>query len=343
MDIADVDTSPTRDLEPGQSPPRSAELPEPTADREPEPAAVAEPSPSGATELPIVPEPEPQVSDQVREPTIRATVETAVEIAGAMERPAHCTTTEGEHKLDLGDLIDFQSDTLVLQPFLELYPWEYIAPKFPLPPPLLDLLLISTPSSLDLIIRLCSPSAHHLWCGLAAGLPIPSSVAVESGGSLDSAFSLRGPDSASVLQPSGSTTASSSLVSTRARQSSSGSITTCSTAVGRSYGVGGHSSTMAPHSVGSSMGHHHDCGLGLHLTPPAPGFPLAPPTVHSPMDFYDVLCLVCPLSCSTPSSRAPTLPPQLDCYGARTRLSGRGRTVIYLCLHCDLVLPVLFN
>ncbi len=192
MDIADVDTSPTRDLEPGQSPPRSAELPEPTADREPEPASVAEPSPSGATELPIVPEPEPQVSDQVREPTIRAMVETAVEIAGAMDR-------------------------------------------------------------------------------------------------------------------------------------------------------GGHSSTMAPHSVGSSMGHHHDCGLGLHLTPPAPGFPLAPPTVHSPMDFYDVLCLVCPLSCSTPSSRAPTLPPQLDCYGARTRLSGRGRTVIYLCLHCDLVLPVLFN
>ncbi len=89
MDIVDVDTSPTRDPEPSHSPPRSAELPEPTADREPEPAAVIEPSPSGATELTIVPEPEPQVSDQVREPTVQAKVETAVEIAGAMERPAH--------------------------------------------------------------------------------------------------------------------------------------------------------------------------------------------------------------------------------------------------------------
>ncbi len=37
-------------------------------------------------------EPEPQVSDQVREPTVQATVDTAVEIAGAMESPAHGTT-----------------------------------------------------------------------------------------------------------------------------------------------------------------------------------------------------------------------------------------------------------
>ncbi len=66
---------------------------------------------------------------------------------------------------------------------------------------------------------LCSPSAHHLWRGLAVGLPISSSVGIESGGSLDSAFSLRGPDSASVLRPSGSTMASSSLISTGARQS----------------------------------------------------------------------------------------------------------------------------
>ncbi len=87
MDIADNDTSPTRDPEPSHLPPRSTELPEPTADGEPEPAAVVEPSPSGATELPIVPEPEPQVSDQVREPTVPATVDTAVESAGAMERP----------------------------------------------------------------------------------------------------------------------------------------------------------------------------------------------------------------------------------------------------------------
>ncbi len=61
---------------------------------------------------------------------------------------------------------------------------------------LLDLFPISAPSSLNLV----SHSAHHLWRGLAAGLPIPSSFGVESSVSLNSAFSLRGPDSASVLR-----------------------------------------------------------------------------------------------------------------------------------------------
>ncbi len=69
-DIVDVDASPTRDPEPSHSPPRSAEL-----------------LPSGATELPIVLEPEPQVSDQVREPTVQAKVETAVEIVGLWNAP----------------------------------------------------------------------------------------------------------------------------------------------------------------------------------------------------------------------------------------------------------------
>ncbi len=44
VDIADNDTSPTRDPEPSQPPPHSAELFVPTADREPEPAASVEPS-----------------------------------------------------------------------------------------------------------------------------------------------------------------------------------------------------------------------------------------------------------------------------------------------------------
>ncbi len=39
VDMADDDTNPTRDPEPSHLPPRSAELPEPTADGEPEPAA----------------------------------------------------------------------------------------------------------------------------------------------------------------------------------------------------------------------------------------------------------------------------------------------------------------
>ncbi len=130
VDIADVDTSPTRDPEPSQLPPRIVELPEPTADREPVPAAAVEPSPLEVTELPIVPEPEPQVSDQVRELTVQAKVETAMEIMGAIERtPAHGATAGGEPKLDLGDLIDFHSDTLVLQTSPELHPWEYIPPR----------------------------------------------------------------------------------------------------------------------------------------------------------------------------------------------------------------------
>ncbi len=413
VDIVDDDTSPTRDPEPSQLPPRSAALPEPTTDREPEPAAVVEPSPSGATELPIVPE--PQVSDQVREPTVQAAVDAAVEIAGAMECPAHGATAEGEHKLDLGDLIDFHSDTLILQPSPELNAWEYIPPNLPLPPPLIDLVPVSTPSSLDSVSlsarpqlticgvgsplvcrspaplalsledpstppsasetqtppRSCDPAAPP-WLPAPSSPPepsvhqlhrAPSSLRLRLGQSspylhlgttvlwlhhVPSSLWLRGlllPSSStsvlcrsgstftSVAEASGSTLALRILGFTPALQLSvtaSGSTTTCSAAVGRPHGVGGHSSIMAPPSVGSSMGHHRDCGLGLHLAPPAPGFPLAPPTLHSPMDFYVVLCVASPFSCSTPSSRAPTLPPQLDCYGARTRLSGRGRTVTCL-------------
>ncbi len=177
VDIADDDTSPTLDPEPSQPPPYGAELPEPTADGEPEPAAVVEPSPSGATERTIAPEPEPQVADQVREPTAQATVDTAVEIAGAMESPAHGATAEGELTLDSGVLIDLDTEILFTQPSSVLSDWQNIPPNLPLPPPLIDLFPSSTPSSLDFV----SISAHHLWRGFAAGLPISSSIGVESG------------------------------------------------------------------------------------------------------------------------------------------------------------------
>ncbi len=120
VDIADDDTSPTLDPEPSQLPPHGAELPEPTTDGEPEPAAVVEPLPSGATELTIALEPEPQVSDQVREPTAQARMDTAVEIAGAMESPAQGTTAEGELTLDSGLLIDLYTEILFTQPSSEL-------------------------------------------------------------------------------------------------------------------------------------------------------------------------------------------------------------------------------
>ncbi len=82
---ANSESSPIMATSPEPSPPspHCMELPEPTADGEPEPAAVIEPSQLGATELMIALEPEPQVSDQVREPTAQATIERNVEIVGA--------------------------------------------------------------------------------------------------------------------------------------------------------------------------------------------------------------------------------------------------------------------
>ncbi len=63
--------------------------------------------------------------------------------------------------------------------------------------------------------------------------------------------------------------------------SASGSSTTCSATVGRPPGVGGHHSSMATPSVGSTVGHHHGCGLGparLLLLRIPPVSSLAPPS-----------------------------------------------------------------
>ncbi len=63
--------------------------------------------------------------------------------------------------------------------------------------------------------------------------------------------------------------------------SASGSSTTCSATFGRPPGVGGHHSSMAPPSVGSTVGHHHGCGLGparLLLLRIPPVSSLAPPS-----------------------------------------------------------------
>ncbi len=423
VDIADDDTSPTLDPEPSQPPPYGAEL-QMEMD-EPEPAAVVEPSPSGATELTIAPEPEPQVSDQVREPTAQVTVDTAVEIMGAMESPAHGATAEGELTLDSGVLIDLDMEILFTQPSSVLSDWQNIPPSptsSHRPVPLFNTIFAGCHQPL------CSPSAHHLWHGLAAGLSISSSFGVESGGSLDSAFGLRNPDSTSILRPSGSTMASSFLVSTGARQSTSstglprpsgsalvsrpptstsglhssgyatslhpsgsiglllpssstsvlcrygsaaafrssaftsvaeasgstlalqilsftpalwlsvtasGSTTTCSAAVGRPHGVGGHSSIMAPPSVGSSVGHHRDCGLGLTwlllLQVPPVSF-LAPPSIITTLDSVSrpppeppPITFFHPTSTPFSTSIVPLRPSLL--YDARSRLPGGGRTV----------------
>ncbi|KAI2650713.1 Protein PHOTOPERIOD-INDEPENDENT EARLY FLOWERING 1 [Labeo rohita] len=126
MDFADDDTSPTLDPEPSQPSPQFAEHePEPTVDREPEPSVTEELSPKGAKELRITPEPEPVMSDQVREPaTIHAREEVTVECKDANVGPAHCTSAEGEQYLDLGlifleqDLINFSEDVYEDMPAL---------------------------------------------------------------------------------------------------------------------------------------------------------------------------------------------------------------------------------
>ncbi len=112
------------------------------------------------------------MSDQVREPTAQATVDTAVEIAGAMESPAHGATAEGELTLDSGLLIDLDTEILFTQPSSELSDWQYIPPNLPLPPPLKDLFPFSTPSSLDFV----SLSAHPQLtiCGVGSPLVCPS-------------------------------------------------------------------------------------------------------------------------------------------------------------------------
>ncbi|KAL1250872.1 hypothetical protein QQF64_018668 [Cirrhinus molitorella] len=63
--------------------------------------------------------------------------------------------------------------------------------------------------------------------------------------------------------------------------SASGSTTTCSAAIGRPPGVGSPSSTMAPPSVGSTVGCHLGWDLGspwLLLLQLPPVFSLAPPS-----------------------------------------------------------------
>ncbi|KAI2666632.1 APO protein 3, mitochondrial [Labeo rohita] len=126
----DDDTSPPPDPVPRPPSPCSTERqPEPTPDGELKPSATDEPWLSGATELRIAPEPEPIMSNQVREPaTSFTTEEFSVEHEDAEEGPAHYTTAGGEQTLDSGDVIDF---------------------------------VCLTPHSARSPQPLCSPSAHH--------------------------------------------------------------------------------------------------------------------------------------------------------------------------------------
>ncbi len=92
--------------------------------------------------------------------------------------------------------------------------------------------------------------------------------------------------------------------------SASGSSSTCSAAVGRPPGVGGHPSSMAPPSVGSTVGRCYGCGLGpavLLLLRVPPVSSLAPPSFVAPLVSVCQPPPGCPSS-SWAASQVPTLP-----------------------------------
>ncbi|KAI2650476.1 Nitrite reductase (NADH) large subunit [Labeo rohita] len=141
------------------------------------------------------------------------------------------------------------------------------------------------------------------------GSPL-SSVLCRSGSAAD----LRISASAMVARALGSTLALRILgiaQDHRLSVSTSGSTTTCSASVGRPPGVVSLSSTMAPPSIGSTVGFHHGCGLGLTwllLLQPPPVTSLAPPSIITSMD-YSVTTLdsiFCPPPRSPSSAEAPS-------------------------------------
>ncbi len=210
------------------------------------------------------PEPEPNTSDQMREPaTDLATGESVMDSDSARGSSAHCTMAEGEPSsvtviwiyMQTCPLFSCLRSELSACPELSVcpelfacpemttevvpcpphssvgvtmwcvwvgthHPWTFYLSGFPTQPPSptssISVLTIATTVSWQ---SLCSPSAHHLCGGIAAGLPV--SIGVMAGGSLVSASSLWVPESTLALRPSSSTLEPSSLLSAVARQSTS--------------------------------------------------------------------------------------------------------------------------
>ncbi len=148
----------TPDPEPSPPSPRGKEhQPELTDDGEPFPAVICEPALSRATERMIVPEVEPNPSDQVREPaTVPITREQAVDGVSAEWSSAPCTAAEGELLIDLG-LLDMERDLIDWDAALEIELPPLLSPSSPLVPS-------SPPSSL---VPLSSPEG-------ASDSPVPA-------------------------------------------------------------------------------------------------------------------------------------------------------------------------
>ncbi len=316
--------SSTPDPVPSPPSPRYAErMPEPTADGEPEPAATDEPSPHGATVLRIATEPE-MMSVKVCEPAATpATRENTADSESAERSSAHCTAAEGELSMAHGmchskgvraPIPEFgpgratdpksSSPSSLESPSSPLVP----ASRWPACSTMAPCSLLSAvahlstgsaglprPSGSALVWRRpsCASGLHSSGCALAlrpSGSvrllhPLGSSSVLCHSGSTEAIWI---PISASVAGAIGSALVPQILPVTLALRlsvSTSGTSSTCSAAVGRPPGVGGHSSSMAPPSVGSTVGHHNSCGLGparllLFRLPPVSS--LAPPSLRHP-------------------------------------------------------------
>ncbi|KAI2645401.1 Zinc metalloprotease ZmpB [Labeo rohita] len=377
--IVEKDVSPTQDPEPSQPSPRHAEYePEPTADDEPEPRA---------TEQRIATEPEPNTSDQVREPAkTTVKVECCVEQERAMESPAHCTTagplcSPSAHYLCSGlaaglpasigvraggSLISASSlrvqnsasalrpcgSTTALSALVSIVAHQSTS-STGLPRLSGSALVGRRPF---ITSGLCSYGcASSLRPTGSVDLLPPSGTAFilcRSGSAADLWISAY----ASVARASGSALALRNLgvaLDLRLSVSASGSSASCSASVGRPPGVVSPSSTMAPPSIGSTVG-HHGCGLGLPLllllrVPPVSS--LAPPTFVAPLDSVD--SGFCPPSGVPSSAEASSpmdsgfsvfSPPSLFCFvlfsTARGRAYSEGGVMLQFCLFVLLVSPI---
>ncbi|KAI2644847.1 Unconventional myosin-IXb [Labeo rohita] len=370
----------TLDPEPSQPPPRHVEHePEPTADGSHATSATQEPSPIGATERAIDTELEEFASDQVREPaTEPATVDVPDGREGAEDSTAHCTTAEGEQRLDLGQIFLEQDLTNFSEDIYEDMP--ALLPPSKLPdcldfPSTLPLSIVSA-ASVPPPLSPGSPSAHPQPTICAVGSPqvcqspsvswledpsssppaseswtpprpsdpaAPPRLSTFTSGLYSSgcASSLRPSGSVDLLPPAGTASvlcrsgsavdlriSVSALVARalgsawalrilgvakdhRVSVSASGSTTTCSASVGRPPGVVSLSSTMAPPSIGSTVGFHHGCDLGLTwllLLQPPPVTSLAPPSIITSMDYSVTILdsIFCPPPRSPSSAEAPS-------------------------------------
>ncbi|ROL50260.1 hypothetical protein DPX16_19064 [Anabarilius grahami] len=195
---------------------------------------------------------------------------------------------------------------------------------FTVAPPSLDSTGLPRPSGSDLVRRRPACTCGFTWLPL----PLVSSFFLSRSVSV-----FRFPVSTSdARRPGSSSVSRSSSVGWALQHSSSTWISIIGgISIGRPQGGASQLSTMAFPVLDSTLGPHHGWSLDQHLTPPASGFRLAPPTLHSPLDYLLFsmdwfIFFICP----SPSSRAPALPSSVGLYTARGRAYPEGGDMLHV-------------